>query len=74
MISSAVNSGALAFTAVRTSPKGIGFSVNFAGKDIEKEETSEKTPQEERLERDFQLARAVDLIKGIDIYKESLSQ
>ena len=39
-----------------------------------KEETSEKTSQEERLEIDFQLARAVDLIKGIDIYKESLTQ
>ena len=42
--------------------------------EITKEETSEKTSQEERLEIDFQLARAVDLIKGIDIYKESLTQ
>ena len=41
---------------------------------VEIEETTEKTPQEERLEIDFQLARAVDLIKGIDIYKESLTQ
>ena len=40
----------------------------------ETEETNEKTPQEERLERDFQLSRAVDLIKGIDIYIESLSK
>ena len=42
--------------------------------EVIKEETSEKTSQEERLEIDFQLARAVDLIKGIDIYKESLTQ
>jgi len=41
---------------------------------IETEESNEKSPQEERLERDFQLARAVNLIKGIDIYKESLTQ
>ncbi len=42
--------------------------------EVEIEETTKKTPQEERLEIDFQLARAVDLIKGIDIYKESLTQ
>ena len=42
--------------------------------EIEKNKTSEKTPQEERLENDFQLARAVNLIKGIDIYRESLTQ
>ena len=42
--------------------------------EIEIEETTQKTPQEERLEIDFQLARAVDLIKGIDIYKESLTK
>lgn len=42
--------------------------------EIETEETNEKSPQEERLERDFQLARAVNLIKGIDIYRESLTQ
>ena len=42
--------------------------------EIKIEETTQKTPQEERLEIDFQLARAVDLIKGIDIYKESLTQ
>ena len=32
------------------------------------------TPQQERLDKDFQLARAVDLITGLDIYKDSLSQ
>ena len=32
------------------------------------------SPQEERLKKDFQLARALDLIKGLNIYKESLSQ
>ena len=42
--------------------------------EVEIEENTEKTPQEERLEIDFQLARAVDLIKGIDIYKESLTK
>ena len=41
---------------------------------IEKEEANEKTSQEERLELDFQLARAVNLIKGIDIYRKSLTQ
>ena len=41
---------------------------------IETEEANEKTSQEERLELDFQLARAVNLIKGIDIYRESLTQ
>ena len=42
--------------------------------EVEIEENTKKTPQEERLEIDFQLARAVDLIKGLDIYKESLTQ
>ena len=32
------------------------------------------TPQQERLKKDFQLSRAVDLIKGLDIYKDSFSQ
>ena len=32
------------------------------------------SPQEERLAKDFQLARAVDLIKGLNIYQESISQ
>ena len=42
--------------------------------DNNKQENNTISPQEERLQIDFQLARAVDLIKGIDIYKESLSQ
>jgi len=41
----------------------------------EKEDNDENlTPQQERLNKDFQLARAVDLITGLDIYKDSLSQ
>ena len=32
------------------------------------------SPQEKRLNNDFQLSRAVDLIKGLDIYRESLTQ
>ena len=50
------------------------FKNSLDKEEIKKEEDSEKTPQEERLQRDFQLARAVDLIIGIDIYKESLAQ
>ena len=47
--------------------------------DNKKDENSEKTeekisPQEKRLATDFQLARAVDLIKGLNIYQESFSQ
>ena len=34
----------------------------------------EISPQEERLSIDFQLARAVDLIKGLNIYQDSLIQ
>jgi carboxyl-terminal processing protease len=34
----------------------------------------EISPQEQRLAIDFQLAQAVDLIKGLNIYKESFSQ
>ena len=32
------------------------------------------SPQQERLNIDFQLARSVDLIKGLSIYKASLSE
>ena len=46
---------------------------------LDKDEQKEKenldsklSPQEERLLIDFQLSRAVDLIKGLSIYKESL--
>ena len=39
-----------------------------------KESINEKTPQQERLDTDFQLSRAVELIKGLDIYRESLIQ
>ncbi len=38
------------------------------------ESTEDKlTPNQERLKKDFQLSRAVDLIKGLSIYKESFS-
>jgi len=36
--------------------------------------TEEISPQEERLTKDFQLAQAVDLMKGLHIYQESFSQ
>ena len=36
--------------------------------------TEEISPQEERLTQDFQLAQAVDLMKGLHIYQESFSQ
>ena len=38
------------------------------------ENTEEISHQEERLAIDFQLAQAVDLMKGLNIYKESFSQ
>ena len=38
------------------------------------ENTEEMSPQEERLAKDFQLAQAVDLMKGLHIYQESFSQ
>ena len=38
------------------------------------ENTEEISPQEERLAMDFQLAQAVDLMKGLNIYQESFSQ
>ena len=41
---------------------------------IEEDNDENLTPQQERLEKDFQLARAVDLVTGLDIYKDSLSQ
>ena len=42
---------------------------------IENEEKNEEiSPQEERLAIDFQLAQAVNLMKGLNIYKESFSQ
>ena len=35
---------------------------------------NKNTTQEERLEKDFKIARAIDLIKGLNIYKESISE
>jgi len=38
------------------------------------DEKKEISPQEERLATDFQLSRAIGLIKGLNIYKESLTE
>ena len=43
-------------------------------KDEEEDNSENLTSQQERLNKDFQLARAVDLITGLDIFKDSLSQ
>ena len=43
-------------------------------KDENENNIEEISPQEERLAIDFQLAQAVDLIKGLNIYQESFSQ
>ena len=48
--------------------------INSLDKEDSAKEDNGRTLQEERLDRDFQLARAVDLITGLDIYKDSLSQ
>ena len=40
----------------------------------DEDESEKKSPQEERLEIDFQLSRAVDLIKGLNIYQNSSLQ
>ena len=42
-------------------------------KDDDKNNSDEISLQQERLKADFQLARAVDLIKGLSIYNESFS-
>ena len=41
---------------------------------MENKNTEEISSQEKRLASDFQLAQAVDLMKGLNIYQESLSQ
>ena len=41
---------------------------------VEKKEYNDISAQEERLQLDYQLARAINLIKGLDIYKQSLTQ
>ena len=43
-------------------------------KNQEEHNGEDLSPQQERLKKDFQLARAVDLITGLDIYKDSFSQ
>ena len=43
-------------------------------KNESEEDADEISPQEERLAKDYQLAQAVDLIKGLHIYQESFSQ
>ena len=43
-------------------------------KNDENSDTDEETEEKNRLDTDYQLARAVDLIQGIDIYQETLSE
>ena len=38
------------------------------------DEKNEISQQEERLATDFQLSRAIDLIKGLSIYKDALEE
>tara|TARA_B100001123_G_C15265071_1_gene1008099 strand:+ start:41 stop:1312 length:1272 start_codon:yes stop_codon:yes gene_type:complete len=54
------------------------FSESDLKNSLDKDENNEKeiiedSPETERLKLDFQLARAVEIIKSIDIYKESLN-
>ena len=48
-----------------------GNNENKADKDSNKEVVSEK---KERLAKDFQLQRALDLIKGLSLYQESFEK
>ena len=43
-------------------------------KNDENSDTNEETEEKNRLDTDYQLARAVDLIQGIGIYQETLSE
>ena len=43
-------------------------------KNDENSDTDEETEEKNRLDTDYQLARAVDLIQGISIYQETLSE
>ena len=43
-------------------------------KNDENSDTDEETEEKNRLDTDYQLARAVDLIQGIGIYQETLSE
>ena len=43
-------------------------------KNEENSDTNEETEEKNRLDTDYQLARAVDLIQGIGIYQETLSE
>ena len=43
-------------------------------KNDENSDTDEETEEKNRLDTDYQLARAIDLIQGIDIYQETLSE
>ena len=58
----------------RISESDLKGSLDAESESNQENESEELTPQEERLAIDFQLARAVDLIKGLGIYKESFSQ
>ncbi len=58
----------------RISESDLKGSLDSESETNQENDSEELTPQEERLAIDFQLARAVDLIKGLGIYKESFSQ
>ena len=47
---------------------------NNENKNDENSDTDEETEEKNRLDTDYQLARAVDLIQGIGIYQETLSE
>ena len=59
---------------IRFSESDLKGSLDKENNESEEKKDEEITPQEERLAKDFQLARAVDLIKGLNIYKESLAE
>ena len=47
---------------------------NNENKNDENSDTDDETEEKNRLDTDYQLARAVDLIQGIGIYQETLSE
>ena len=47
---------------------------NSLDKEDNNNNTDEINPKEERIKNDFQLARALDLIKGVNVYKDTLAK
>ena len=61
-------------TKIHDSVEGrLLFHKASQGIQMNEKEIIEDSPETERLKLDFQLARAVEIIKSIDIYKESLN-